>query len=98
MFHRLRIHLNRLLQNVNITAATTVDTPLDRTYVLFLYTDDTPDKLFKLHGVIHGEALHSRLDALLEEHQEEALCPSIWVVTYHPCGAISEEEIHLNVA
>ena len=98
MFHRLRIHLNRLLQNVNITAATTVDTPLDRTYVLFLYTDDTPDKLFKLHGVIHGEALHSRLDALLEEHHEETLCPSIWVVTYHPCGAISEEEIHLNVA
>jgi hypothetical protein len=98
MFHHLRTHLNHLLQNVIITAAATVDTPLDRTYVLFLYTDDTPDKLFKLHGVIHGEALHSRLDALLEEHQEAALCPSIWVVTYHPCGAVSEEEIHLNVA
>jgi hypothetical protein len=98
MIRRLLTNLTHFLQNVRITATATVDNPIDSTYVLFLYTDDTPDKLFKLHGVIYGEALHSRLDALLEEHQEPTLCPSIWVVTYHPCGAISEEEIHLNVA
>jgi hypothetical protein len=74
-----------------------VEHPINTTLVVFSYTDDRPETIFRFAGVLHGEPLHQRLDALLEEHLDSTLSPSIWVLTYHPCGAVTEEEITIGV-
>ena len=84
----------RRLIHHSLAAIPLVDTPLtNRTYVLLQHTDDTPDLLFTYPQVLDGEALHARLDALIDEHLDANLCRTIWVVVYDAHGDIYEEEI-----
>lgn len=99
---RLLLHLARAItrpiHHVFIAATAVVDKPTDRTFIILRYTDDTPDRIFKYVGVLEGEALHSRLDLLIDEHYEEALSSSIYVVTYDGSGEYDEERINFTLA
>lgn len=99
---RLFLHLARAIirpiHHVFITATAVVDRPTDRTFIIFRYTDATPDKVFRYVGVLEGEALHSRLDLLIDEHYEDALSSSIHVVTYDGSGEYDEERINFSMA
>ena len=81
-----------------LTAIIRVERPTNRTFVLLQYTDDQPDKLFVYTGVLRNEALHNRLDLLIDEHLDETLCRTIWVVTYDSHGEPTEEEIPFQLA
>ena len=83
----------RRLIHHSLAAIPLVDRPTNRTYGLLQYTDNTPDLLFTYPQVLDGEALHRRLDALIDEHLDANLCRSIWVVVYDANGDLYEEEI-----
>lgn len=52
------------------------------TAIAFHWADCTrSDQTFMLRGIIRGEALHQRLDALLEEHSYNATCDTVTDVT-----------------
>jgi len=88
----------RRFQHVVITAVAVVERPIDRTFVILRYTDKTPDRVFQYVGVLKGEALHSRLDAIIDEHYEETLSSSLYVVTYDGTGEYDEEQINFTFA
>ena len=87
----------RHIQDVVYAAAALMEVPVNCTFVVFQYTNDAPDKTFLFDTVLEGEDLHSRLDALLDEHLEDALSRTIFVLTYDEEGTVMEEEIPFQV-
>ncbi len=75
-----------------------MDAPVNRTFVVLRYTDETEDKVFHYEGNLEGEALHSRLDALIDEHYEDTLSTRLYVITYGPSGDYDEEEVNFEFA
>jgi len=69
-------------------------TPLT-TVVILHYLDGTPDRDFHLRGLLRGEPLHQRLDALLAEHRTRALDPHIDLYRCHANGGLELEEVRL---
>lgn len=90
--------ITRPIQHVLITATAVVETPVNRTFIVLRYTDDTDDKVFHFEGNLEGEALHSRLDALIDEHYEDTLSSRLYVITYGPSGDYDEEEVNFEFA
>ena len=90
--------ITRPIHHVFITATAVVDTPVNSTFIVLRYTDDTDDKVFYFQGLLEGEALHSRLDALIDEHYEDTLSHRIYVLTYGPSGDCDEEEVNFEFA
>jgi hypothetical protein len=66
------------------------------TIIRFRYTNQS-DALFKIKGTLTGEALHRRLDVLLDEHLSPELVPVIGVVVIGDDGSQQKEDIRLNV-
>lgn len=79
------------------TAVARLDPERNHTYICLRFTDEKLDAIFKIAEPLFGEALHQRLDALLEEHQDHTLYPEVWVVVYDEQGRLHEEEIRLGV-
>lgn len=75
-----------------------MDTPVNSTFIVFQYTDGSEDKVFQYDAILEGEALHGRLDVLIDEHYEDTLSTRLYVVTYGPSGDCDEEEVNFEFA
>jgi hypothetical protein len=80
----------------NIAAAAQMAKHKNCTIIRFRYTNQS-DAIFKIKGTLLGEALHQRLDVLLDEHLSPELVPIIGVCTINDNGEQEQENIRLNV-
>lgn len=73
-----------------------MDKPTNRTLIRLQF-EDKPDAIFQIEGVLEGEALHSRLDLLIDEYLDDSFVPYIEVVTIDANGKLEEEGIPLTI-
>lgn len=86
------------IQHVIRTTVARLDFQRNHTYICLRFNDENRlDVVFQIAQPLYGEALHQRLDALLDEHRDETLFPEIYVVVFDAAGRYHEESIRLNV-
>jgi hypothetical protein len=73
-----------------------MDKPTNRTLIRLQF-EDKPDAIFQINGFLEGEALHSRLDLLIDEYLDDSFVPYIEVVTIDADGKLEEEGIPLTI-
>ena len=76
--------------------ASTMDKPTNRTLIRLQF-EDKPDSIFQIEGFLEGEALHSRLDLLIDEHHDASFVPFIEVVAIDQEGKYHEDGIPITV-
>lgn len=89
--------ISSAVQHVRRANVAPVFKPRNTTYIVLRFTDEKLDEIFEIPQVLVGEALHQRLDVLLDEHRDSTLIPSIHVTVFDADGRCYEEEVRLDV-